>query len=104
MHISYHKKIIFMKKTIELFSICFCISVLSASAQTVETKTGWSQKKKGAVIGAAVGAGTGAIVSKQKGTGALIGGAVGAGAGYAYGSHRQKKYPKRVIKRKFITQ
>ena len=93
-----------MKKAIGLLSICFCLSIFSASAQTVETKTGWSQKKKGTVIGAAVGAGTGAIVSKRKGRGALIGAAVGGGAGYAYGSHRQKEHPKRVIKRKIVTQ
>ena len=94
-----------MKKIIGLLSICFCLAVTSVSAQTtVETKTGWSQKKKGAVIGAAVGAGTGAIVSKRKGRGALIGGAAGAGVGYAYGAHRQKKHPRTVIKRKTVTQ
>ncbi len=94
-----------MKKIIGLLSICLCLSIVTASAQTtVETKTGWSQKKKGAVIGAAVGAGTGAIVSKRKGRGAVIGGVVGAGAGYAYGAHRQKKHPRRVIKRKIVTQ
>ncbi len=94
-----------MKKIIGLLSLCCCLAVTTTSAQTtVETKTGWSQKKKSAVIGAAVGAGTGAIVSKRKGRGALIGGAVGAGAGYAYGSHRQKTHPKRVIKRKIVTQ
>ena len=93
-----------MKKIIGLLTISFCVAVVSASAQTVETKTGWSQKKKGTVIGAAVGAGTGAVVSKRKGRGAIIGGAVGAGAGYAYGSHRKKRHPKRVIKTKTITQ
>ena len=94
-----------MKKVIGLLSVCFCLAVTSASAQTtVETKTGWSQKKKATVIGAAVGAGTGAIVSKRKGRGAVIGGVVGAGAGYAYGAHRQKTHPKRVIKRKTVTQ
>ena len=46
------------------------------------------------MIGAAAGAGTGAIVSKKKGKGALIGGAVGAGAGYLYGRHKDKKYRK----------
>ncbi len=94
-----------MKKAIGLFSMVFCLAVTTASAQTtVETKTGWSQKKKATVIGAAVGAGTGAVVSKRKGRGAVIGGVVGAGAGYAYGSHRQKRHPKRVIKRKIVTQ
>ena len=93
-----------MKKVIGLLSVCFCLVVISASAQTVETKRGWSQKKKATVIGAAVGAGTGAVVSKRKGRGAVIGGVVGAGAGYAYGSHRQKRHPKRVIKKKIVTQ
>ena len=53
-----------------------------------------SKKGKYALIGAAAGAGTGAIVSKKKGKGALIGGAVGAGAGYLYGRHKDKKYKK----------
>lgn len=56
------------------------------------------------MLGAAIGARTGAIVSKKKGQGAIIGGAVGAGTGYAYGSRRQKNHPKRVIKRKIVTQ
>ena len=94
-----------MKKVMGLLSLCFCISVGIASAQTtVETKTGWSQKKKATVIGAAVGAGTGAAVSRRRVRGAVVGGVVGAGAGYAYGTHRQKKHPKRVIKRKIVTQ
>ena len=93
-----------MKKVIGLLSICFCLASVSASAQTVESKTGWSQKKKATVIGAAVGAGTGAAVSRRKGRGAVIGGVVGAGAGYAYGSHRQKTHPKRVIKKKIVIQ
>lgn len=72
-------------------------SLLKAQAQTVkhETKKGWSKKKKGAVIGAGVGAATGAIVSKKKGKGAIVGGAVGAGAGYLYGRHKDKKHPSR---------
>ena len=94
-----------MKKVIGLLSLCVCLAATSASAQTtVESKPGWSQKKKATVIGAAVGAGTGAVVSRRKGRGAVIGGVVGAGAGYAYGTHRQKKHPKRVIKRKIVTQ
>ena len=77
-----------MKNFIASFTVCICMCALSGSAQTrtVETKTGWSQKKKATVIGAAVGAGTGAIVSKRKARGAVIGGVVGAGAGYAYGT------------------
>ena len=94
-----------MKKVMGLLSICFCISVGTASAQTtVDTKTGWSHRKKATVIGAAAGTGTGAAVSRRRGRGAVVGGVVGAGAGYAYGTHRQKKHPKRVIKRKIVTQ
>jgi outer membrane lipoprotein SlyB len=92
-----------MKKIIAGICICFFAVTSFAQTQTVETKKGWSQKKKGAIIGAAVGAGTGALVSNKKGKGAIIGGVVGAGAGYAYGSHRQKKHPKRTIKRKIVT-
>ncbi len=85
--------------------ISFFMFAISASAQTqtVETKKGWSQKKKATVIGAAVGAGTGAVVSRRRGRGAVIGAAAGAGVGYAYGRHRQKKHPKTTVKRKVVT-
>lgn len=49
-------------------------------------KKGWSGAAKGAVIGAGVGAATGAIVSKKKGEGAIIGGIVGAGVGAGTGA------------------
>lgn len=49
-------------------------------------KKGWSGAAKGAVIGAGVGAATGAIVSKKKGEGAIIGGLVGAGVGAGTGA------------------
>ena len=52
----------------------------------VEKKKGWSNTAKGAVIGAGVGAATGAIVSKKKGQGAIIGGLVGAGVGAGTGA------------------
>jgi YMGG-like Gly-zipper len=45
-----------------------------------------AEKEKGAVIGAGVGAATGAIVSKKKGEGAIIGGLVGAGVGAGTGA------------------
>ena len=51
----------------------------------VQKRKGMSNTAKGALIGAGVGAATGAVVSKKKGTGAIIGGlsgaAVGAGTG-----------------------
>ncbi len=94
-----------MKKISGAVIIAFLLSIATASAQqtTVETKKGMSQPAKGAVIGAAAGAGTGLIVGKKKGKSALIGGAVGAGAGYIYGKHRQKKHPKTVRKTKVVT-
>jgi hypothetical protein len=58
-------------------------------------KKGWSNTAKGAVIGAGVGAITGAAVSKKKGEGAIIGGlggaAVGAGTGAIIDSEKKKK-------------
>ena len=49
-------------------------------------KKGWSGAAKGAVIGAGVGAVTGAVISKKKGEGAVIGGLVGAGVGAGTGA------------------
>ncbi len=101
---STHKKN-FMKKIFFASAFTFCIGIFAASAQTTttETKKGMSQPAKGALIGAAAGAGTGLIVGKKKGKSAAIGGAVGAGAGYLYGKHRQKTHPKRTIKTKVVT-
>lgn len=49
-------------------------------------KKGWSRAAKGAVIGAGVGAVTGAIISDKKGEGAIIGGLAGAGVGAGTGA------------------
>lgn len=57
-------------------------SVAAAPAK----KKGWSGAAKGAVIGAGVGAATGAIVSKKKVQGAIIGGLAGAGVGAGTGA------------------
>ncbi len=46
----------------------------------------WSGAAKGAVIGAGVGAVTGAIIDKKKGEGAIIGGLAGAGVGAGTGA------------------
>lgn len=54
-------------------------------------KKGWSKAAQGAVIGGAVGAVGGAIVSKKKGTGAIIGAAAGAAGGYIIGRNKDKK-------------
>lgn len=51
-----------------------------------QERKGWSNAAKGAVIGAGVGAVTGAAVSKKKGEGAVIGGLAGAGVGAGTGA------------------
>lgn len=58
----------------------------TTTTQAAPKKKGWSNTAKGAVIGAGVGAATGAIVSKKKGQGAIIGGLVGAGVGAGTGA------------------
>ena len=65
----------------------------SGPAPSKKKKKGWSTRAKGAAIGGAAGAATGAIISKNKVGGAVIGGAVGAGGGYIIGNEidRNKK-------------
>ncbi|AWG21100.1 glycine zipper family protein [Flavobacterium faecale] len=58
----------------------------AAPAAAPVAKKKWSGTAKGAVIGAGVGAITGAAVSKKKGTGAIIGGLAGAGLGAGTGA------------------
>ncbi|PIF31587.1 YmgG-like glycine-zipper protein [Flavobacterium sp. 9] len=53
---------------------------------TTTKKKGWSNTAKGAVIGAGVGAVTGAVISKKKGEGAIIGGLAGAAVGTGTGA------------------
>lgn len=53
---------------------------------TTTKRKGWSNTAKGAVIGAGVGAATGAIISKKKVQGAIIGGVAGAGVGAGTGA------------------
>ncbi len=62
----------------------------STGTQGTEKK-GWSKAAQGAVIGGAVGAVGGAIISKNKGTGAIIGAATGAAGGYIIGRSKDKK-------------
>jgi hypothetical protein len=57
-----------------------------APASAAPQRKKWSGAAKGAVIGAGVGAVTGAIVSKKKGEGAIIGGLAGAGVGAGTGA------------------
>lgn len=58
----------------------------NAPTQQQTQKKGWSNTAKGALIGAGVGAVSGALISKKKGEGALIGGAAGAGVGAGTGA------------------
>jgi len=68
----------------------------STTATTTTTKKKWSAKAKGAVIGAGVGAITGALVDKNHGAGALIGGVAGAGLGYGTGAVIDNKKKKQA--------
>ncbi|MBF9238372.1 hypothetical protein I2I05_13280 [Hymenobacter sp. BT683] len=78
-------------KTIKLFFLLFCSFMLLAgsAAQAQTPKKGWSNKAKGATVGAGAGAVTGAIVGGGKG--AVIGGAAGAVGGGLLGRKKDKK-------------
>ena len=80
-----------MKRIIRVLSLIillFAFTINFAEAQTKKT----SSRKKGAIIGAVAGAGTGAVISKKhRKKHAAIGAVVGAGTGYLYGRHRDKK-------------
>lgn len=70
----------------------------TSSTAEAPKKKGWSNTAKGAVIGAGVGAVTGAIVDKKHGEGAIVGGLIGAGVGAGTGAiidHNKKKKKKR---------
>lgn len=62
------------------------VHVQQPATTTEKKRKGWSSTAKGAVIGAGVGAITGAAVSKKKGEGAIIGGLAGAGVGAGTGA------------------
>ena len=67
------------------------------NAPVAKKKKKWSHTAKGAVVGAAGGAITGAIVNKDRAKGAVIGTLIGAGAGAATGAivdHQEKKKKK----------
>lgn len=61
------------------------------SYSAAKKKRKMSNVAKGALIGAGVGAITGAVVSKKSGKGAIIGGVIGAGAGAGTGAIIDKK-------------
>ena len=57
-----------------------------AEVSTPAKKKGWSGAAKGVVIGAGVGALSGALIDNKKGRGAIIGGVAGAGIGAGTGA------------------
>lgn len=71
------------------------VKVSETDANTAKEKKGMSSTAKGAIIGAGVGAVTGAVVSKKHGKGAVIGGIIGAGVGAGTGAVIDKKKKKR---------
>lgn len=78
----------------------------SQTIPQIEEKKKLNEVAKGAIIGAGVGAVTGAIVSKKKGKGALIGGVLGAGAGAAGGKIIKDRNEKKQLDNgfdKFLT-
>lgn len=58
----------------------------STPTATEQKRKGWSGAAKGAVIGAGVGAVSGAMIDEKKGRGAIIGGVAGAGIGAGTGA------------------
>ncbi|RYY20351.1 MAG: glycine zipper 2TM domain-containing protein [Chitinophagaceae bacterium] len=83
-----------MKRILGLLGMTIMLQTAEAKAQGILGGIGsnWNTKTKSTVIGGALGAGAGAILSKDnKLKGAAIGGLLGAGAGYLYGRHKEKK-------------
>lgn len=78
-------------KPFKLFCLLvFSFFLLAGSAVQAQTpKKGWSNKAKGATVGAGAGAVTGAVIGGGKG--ALIGGAAGAVGGGLIGRNKDKK-------------
>lgn len=62
------------------------VTVIHQTTTEQPKRKKWSNTAKGAVIGAGVGAVTGAIISDKKGEGAIIGGVAGAGVGAGTGA------------------
>ena len=85
-----------MKKVLLGLMLSFGLVVASVNDASAQTKTK-SRAGKNAAIGAVIGAGTGAAVSKKRGKGAIIGGVAGAGVGYAWGKHKDKKKGRKVV-------
>lgn len=80
-----------MKKAFLVIALALGLTTVSGAFNEAVAQKKSSSRKKDAIIGGVVGAGTGAIVSHKKAKGAIIGGALGAGAGYMIGRHKDKK-------------
>ncbi len=81
------------KITILIVGVSTLSLVFAGCNDANRTPIGGSHKTEGAVLGGGIGAGTGAIIGKQKGKagqGALIGGLAGAGIGYVLGDAKDK--------------
>ncbi|HEV7331497.1 MAG TPA: glycine zipper domain-containing protein [Flavisolibacter sp.] len=64
----------------------------ASQPQEAAKEGGWSNSKKGAVIGAAGGAVIGAVINKKnRAAGAVIGGVLGGAAGYGLGKKKDNK-------------
>lgn len=63
----------------------------NTATPATNNKQGWSKAAKGTVLGAGGGALVGATVSNNKAAGAVVGGAIGAGTGYLIGRGEDKK-------------
>ena len=64
----------------------------NTNTTTAAKKKGWSKAAKGAVIGGAAGAVTGAVINKKnRAAGAVVGGVAGAGVGYTIGRAKDRK-------------
>jgi len=67
-------------------------AVPPATSAATPQKKGWSDAAKGTAIGAAAGAGVGALIDKDKRLrGAAIGAAVGGAGGYAIGRKKDRQ-------------
>lgn len=80
-----------MKKIRIVMIAIVALLVMISEFASANPRKKWSHRKKGTVIGAAAGAGVGALVSRHKGRGALIGAAAGGAVGYLHGRHKDKK-------------
>lgn len=79
-----------MKSFRLIFALLVSFFLLAGSVAQAQTpKKGWSNKAKGAAVGAGAGAVTGAVIGGGKG--AVIGGAAGAVGGGLLGRKKDKK-------------